>query len=160
MSIEHVFASVRPYVDADGEGIGALLRAHNWPERYVQGQREAAAAFSLSPSGETLVAAAGESLLGFTTVQFHDWNRLAQLHGLAVAPEHVRRGIGTQLVDAAESVARERGCRGIYLDTPVDNAGARAFYESRGFSEDYRMTRYYADDLDGVTYVKFFGRRG
>jgi hypothetical protein len=42
------------------------------------------------------------------------------------------------------------------VDTPVDNEGARTFYVARGYSEDYRMSRYYADDLDGITYVKFF----
>jgi hypothetical protein len=44
----------------------------------------------------------------------------------------------------------------VYVDTPVDNEAGRAFYVACGYAEDYRMTRYYADDLDGVTYVKFF----
>jgi ribosomal protein S18 acetylase RimI-like enzyme len=33
---------------------------------------------------------------------------------------------------------------------------ARGFYDARGFTEAYRMPRYYADDVDGVTYAKFF----
>jgi ribosomal protein S18 acetylase RimI-like enzyme len=62
----------------------------------------------------------------------------------------------TELLEAAEAFARDRDCRGVYVDTPVDNEAGRGFYEARGYREDYRMSRYYADDLDGVTYVKFF----
>ena len=40
----------------------------------------------------------------------------------------------------------------------MSNASGRGFYEAAGFVEDYVMTRYYADDLDGVTYVKFYPR--
>jgi ribosomal protein S18 acetylase RimI-like enzyme len=160
MSIEHVFVSVRPYRRGDREAIAALLRAHDWPERYVRGQVHAAAAFAASPRGKTLIAAAADSVVGFVSVQFHEWNGLAQLHGLAVDVGHLRRGIGTELLDVSESIAREHACRGIYVDTPVDNAAGRAFYASQGFSEDYRMTRYYSDDSDGVTYVKFFRARG
>jgi hypothetical protein len=42
------------------------------------------------------------------------------------------------------------------VDTPVDNLLGRGFYEAIGFSQDYIMSRYYADNLDGVTYVRFF----
>jgi hypothetical protein len=40
--------------------------------------------------------------------------------------------------------------------TPVDNERGRAFYRDRGYIEDYRMSRYYAADIDGVMYVKVF----
>jgi GNAT superfamily N-acetyltransferase len=72
----------------------------------------------------------------------------------------LRRGYATRLLEAAETFANDHDCRGIYVDTPVDNEGGRAFYLARGYSEDYRMTRYHDDDLDGVTYVKFFGTTG
>jgi hypothetical protein len=42
------------------------------------------------------------------------------------------------------------------LTLPVDNEAGRAFYLARGYREDYRMSRYYADEMDGATYVKFF----
>jgi GNAT superfamily N-acetyltransferase len=96
---------------------------------------------------------------GFVSVQIHRWNELAQIHGLAVRRDLLRRGYASRLLGAAEGFARERGCRGIYVDTPADNKGGRAFYLARGFSEDYRMSRYYAGDVDGVTYSKFFDSR-
>jgi ribosomal protein S18 acetylase RimI-like enzyme len=77
------------------------------------------------------------------------------VHERCRAPCHCPAS-GARLVGAAEAFARDHACRGIYVDTPIDNDAGRAFYAARGYSEDYRMTRYYADDLDGVTYVKFF----
>jgi hypothetical protein len=55
-----------------------------------------------------------------------------------------------------ERFGRVAGARGIYADTPVTNVAARAFYVAAGYVEDCVMTRCYADDLDGVTFVKFF----
>jgi hypothetical protein len=41
----------------------------------------------------------------------------------------------------------------------VTNQRARGFYRANGYVEDYVMSRYYADDLDGVTLVKFFDQQ-
>jgi GNAT superfamily N-acetyltransferase len=43
-------------------------------------------------------------------------------------------GLGRALVEAAVERARERGCGRIQLDTNEGNTGARALYESLGFS--------------------------
>jgi ribosomal protein S18 acetylase RimI-like enzyme len=147
---------LRPYRSSDREGIATLLKAHAWPDEYIEGQLSAAAALTVPENGAVFVATADESLAGFVSVELHAWNRLAQLQGLAVKPDLLRQRVGTRLVAAAEDLARNRGYRGIYVDTPVDNERGRAFYAAQGFTEDYRMSRYYSDELDGVTYVKFF----
>ena len=49
-----------------------------------------------------------------------------------------------------------RDARGIYVDTPTLNRKGRDFYEAVGYSFGYEMPRYYEDNLDGVTYQKFF----
>jgi ribosomal protein S18 acetylase RimI-like enzyme len=136
--------------------ITEILREHSWSEHQIEGQLEALAALAATGDGLALTAAADDTTAGFISLQVHRWNNLAQIHGLAVRRRLVRQGHATALLEAAEAFARDRQCRGIYVDTPVDNKGGRAFYEARGYAEDYRMTRYYADDLDGVTYVKFF----
>ncbi len=56
---------------------------------------------------------------------------------LAVAEPFRRRGIGAQLLAKAESVARERGCVGIYLDTV--SFQAPEFYKRQGYSEFGRI---------------------
>jgi ribosomal protein S18 acetylase RimI-like enzyme len=141
--------------DASTE-VAALLRTHGWSHRQIIAQVAVLEALAVSEDGLALIAPMGGVVAGFISVQVHDWNRLAQIHGLGVRNDQLRRGYATRLVEAAEAFARERACRGIYVDTPVDNEGGRAFYIARGYSEDYRMSRYYADDLDGITYVKFF----
>ncbi|HEX7998541.1 MAG TPA: hypothetical protein VF528_09135 [Pyrinomonadaceae bacterium] len=40
--------------------------------------------------------------------------------------------------------------------TSTLNRKGRAFYEAIGYSHGYEMPRYYEDNLDGVTYQKFF----
>jgi ribosomal protein S18 acetylase RimI-like enzyme len=134
----------------------ALLAQHGWEERYVTGQLDAARKLARDPNGHVLVAVDAAGVVGFATVQVYKWNRLAQLHGLAVSPAQLRRGIASQLIAQAEQFAQTRRARGIYVDTPVTNGRARAFYRANGYIEDHVMTRYYADDLDGVTLLKFF----
>jgi ribosomal protein S18 acetylase RimI-like enzyme len=148
--------SLEPFTNDAAPAVSALLQEHGWSEPQIAGQLEALAALARSEDGLTLIATIDGELAGLLSVQIHNWNRLAQIQGLAVRRDLTRRGYATQLLDAGEAFARDRGCRGIYVDTPVDNEAGRAFYTARGYSEDYRMTRYYADDLDGLTYVKFF----
>jgi ribosomal protein S18 acetylase RimI-like enzyme len=89
-------------------------------------------------------------------LECHTWNNLAQLQGLAVDPEAQRGGVATALVAEAEAFARNHQMRGVYVDTPVNNIGGRRFYEVKGYQLGYIMPRYYEDQLDGVTYQKFF----
>ena len=51
---------------------------------------------------------------------------------LWVDEAHRREGFGGQLLAAAESAARERGCIGVYLDTY--SYQARPFYEKAGYA--------------------------
>ena len=44
------------------------------------------------------------------------------------------RGVGTALLDAVESLARERGCRRLWVLTTNDNVDALRFYQRRGFT--------------------------
>ena len=148
--------ALRSYRPTDRDSIASLLREHGWARHFVEGQLEAVAALSASENGATVVADDDGSVAGFVSVEIHRWNNLAQLQGLAVRAARLREGLGALLVEEVERVARERGCRGIYADTPVDNERGRAFYVARGYREDYRMSRYYSDDVDGATYVKFF----
>jgi ribosomal protein S18 acetylase RimI-like enzyme len=149
-------ASVEPFTADSNAAVAALLRSHGWSDRQVTGQLEALAWLAASEDGVALIANVAGALAGFISLRVHRWNGLAQIHGLAVRHDLLRRGCATRLLDAVEAFARDRDCRGIYVDTPVDNEAGRAFYLARGYSEDYRMSRYYADDMDGVTYVKFF----
>ena len=98
------------------------------------------------------------TVFGGIYIQFHEWNRLAQIQGLAVDPHFQRQGIASILVKRAERFATQRKARGVYVDTPTLNQRGRSFYEALGYRYGYEMPRYYEDGLDGVTYQKFFGK--
>ena len=52
---------------------------------------------------------------------------------VAIAVEPRRTGIGSRLMDRVISVAREAGCRRVWLTTTNDNLDALRFYQRRGF---------------------------
>jgi ribosomal protein S18 acetylase RimI-like enzyme len=52
--------------------------------------------------------------------------------------------VAAALVAAAEGFARQQGGRGVFVDTPVNNHVARAFYHAQGYAEAYVMPEYYA----------------
>jgi ribosomal protein S18 acetylase RimI-like enzyme len=134
-----------------------ILTKIGWAEQYISSAEQNMQ--TLSQNKETYgvyVAVMGEAAVGFLYVQYYAWNQLCQIHGLAVDPDVQRHGIASSLVSQAEDFARAKKARGIYVDTPTLNTGGRKFYEAIGFQLGYIMPRYYEDQLDGVTYQKFF----
>lgn len=51
------------------------------------------------------------------------------LHGLYVDPAHQHRGVGSQLLDAAEAAARAQGFDGVLVKAQAD---ANGYFEARG----------------------------
>jgi ribosomal protein S18 acetylase RimI-like enzyme len=140
----------------DEPGLRALIRRIGWSDRQIQGQVLAAKELASSPNGCVILARRGDEVIGYVAVQFHEWNRLGQIHGLVVDPDSRRQSIATRLVARAEAFVREKDARGIYVDTPVDNTGGRRFYEALGYLEAYIMPEYYDAGQDGITYSRFF----
>lgn len=150
-------AAILDYSPQYQPSIRRILAKIGWAEQYVSSAEQNMR--NLSEDKENYgvyVAVTGDSAVGFLYVQYYAWNRLCQIHGLAVDPDFQRRGIAGALVDRAEQFARSKQARGIYVDTPTSNTGGRKFYEAIGYQLGYIMPRYYEDRLDGVTYQKFF----
>jgi ribosomal protein S18 acetylase RimI-like enzyme len=61
------------------------------------------------------------------------------LYELGVDEPARRQGFGRTLVAALASLARERGCYGMFVFTDDDNAAARATYRSAGAGEASRQ---------------------
>ena len=87
----------------------------------------------------TLVATAGSSVVGFLTLKFHNESS-AEIYVLAVRGERHRKGIGSQLLQRAEHVVHDRGCRFLQVKTlgpshpSLHYARTRQFYLARGFA--------------------------
>lgn len=69
------------------------------------------------------------------TIKNNLWQEgfLAHLDELVVNSAHRGCGLGSQLLEAMISLAKERGCVRVELDSAFHRTEAHAFYECRGF---------------------------
>jgi len=65
------------------------------------------------------------------------------LLNVTVAPDWQSRGLGHALLDAVQSIGRERGFASLWLEVRESNARARALYQRRGFAEVALRRGYY-----------------
>ena len=65
-----------------------------------------------------------------------------------------RRGLGSQLLEAAEAHLREEGCARVLLEVAVDNAAAIAFYKHHHYAVLRTLPRYYLGTLDALLMEK------
>jgi GNAT superfamily N-acetyltransferase len=90
------------------------------------------------PSSLALVAVAGESVVGVVTANLvpsiHDDAPVAWLTTLVIATEMQGRGVGRQLVRAAEDWSRERGAARISVTSGAHRLDAHRFYEGLGYA--------------------------
>lgn len=149
---------IGPFQTDDPKHIRRILESIGWDEHYILAFEQAAIQFARNSNSAVFMARRQEVTIGFVFVEFHIWNRLAQIQGLAVDPSLHRHGAASALVSQAEAFARTCGARGVYVDTPTTNERGRLFYEAIGYQVGYIMPRYYEENLDGVTYQKFFDK--
>ncbi|MBV9077382.1 MAG: GNAT family N-acetyltransferase [Methylobacteriaceae bacterium] len=92
-----------------------------------------------------LVAAAGESRLGYALVELRRGSGVARLTSLAVTARAAGQGIGRRLVEACAEGARARGADRLRLEVRADNARAIRLYEAIGFRHIGTRPDYYED---------------
>jgi aminoglycoside 6'-N-acetyltransferase I len=125
---------IRPAVPADRGTLGQMRHAL-WPESSIEEhERELVPILAGKPPGIMplvyFVAEDGTgAVVGFVEVGLRstadgcDWSRaVGYIEGWYVAGSHRRRGVGAQLIAAAENWAREQGCTEMASDTQSDNA--------------------------------------
>ncbi|GGE96410.1 GNAT family N-acetyltransferase [Sphingomonas prati] len=106
--------------DADRDAILAPLRAYNAAH---------APATQHLPVALVVTDEQGETIGGLWGKTGYDWLFVEYL----VVPDALRgQGVGTELMQQAEAIARDRGCIGVWLDT--FDFQARGFYEKLGYT--------------------------
>jgi ribosomal protein S18 acetylase RimI-like enzyme len=129
---------IRNYQDADKAKVVDLWNqlfpystGHNDPVASIE--RKVCAQDSLF-----FVAVDEQQVVG-TVMAGYDGHR-GWIYSLGVASTHQRSGIGSQLVQHAETVLARRGCPKVNLQVRADNAAVTAFYESLGYSVEQRVS--------------------
>ncbi len=74
------------------------------------------------------------------------------LRGMSVLPNHQGQAIAAQLLQAAESELRNRGCNRVTLDTTEPLQRAMRFYEKNGYRRTGRISDFFGMAL--IEYVK------
>ena len=96
-------------------------------------------AISKNPDDGVLVAEEKEGILGL--VAFHSFEmlhrrgRLGRITALVVSASARNRGVGRQLLNAAESHLREKGCVKLEVTSGAQRAEAHGFYAAHGYYE-------------------------
>jgi GNAT superfamily N-acetyltransferase len=94
--------------------------------------------------GFYLVAWHGEQLIGMAYLRWEGaprepmasrLHRCPHISDLFVLPDYRSHGAGSRIMDAVEAAVRERGYSQVGLAVALDNAGARALYARRGYSD-------------------------
>jgi ribosomal-protein-alanine N-acetyltransferase len=107
-----------------------------------------------NPGAAVLVAEDAKRLLGSAVVFFRRGSTRARLYSLATAAAARGRGIGSALLAAVETLARERGMRWLSLEVRRDNAAAVRLYEAQGYRRSAELDDYYDDGAAAWRYEK------
>ena len=84
-------ASIIEYSRTHRTAVRQILERIGWAEQYIAAAERNAEDFSQnSQVYGVYMAAVDGSAVGFVYVQFYEWNRLAQIQGLAVDPDYQR----------------------------------------------------------------------
>jgi [ribosomal protein S18]-alanine N-acetyltransferase len=97
--------------------------------------------FITGAESSVIVARRELHVAAFAIMHFGD--DVAHLNLLAVAPEHRRQGLGSQLMDWLTTTAIEAGVFRINLEVRTQNNAARSFYERLGFAQLGVVQGYY-----------------
>jgi ribosomal protein S18 acetylase RimI-like enzyme len=130
--------------------LGALIDLENRSFSYDRISRSSLRRLITSPSAAVIVAAADETVAGYAVVLFRAGSRTARLYSLAVDPAF--RGLGRELLGAAERRAGARGCRLMRLEVRHDNDRAINLYRRASYRQFGDKPAYYAD---GATALRF-----
>ena len=101
----------------------------------------------------TLVAHDSSEIVGFV-VGCSEPRNLGHIITIDVIPHRQRERVGSMLLTRIEQWLWQKGAEAIYLETPVDDAGARGFYDKHGYFVFERFDGYYNESLDAFVMMK------
>lgn len=127
--------------EKDREWMAEIFNRHNAENGVHDGEPESFHFDAKSEDGERIGMLFG--------ALFHDWCKIT---GLAVDDKYRQQGVGSKLMQKAESLAEERGCVGIVLNTTSYQAGG--FYEKHGFEVFGKLPKFSGGKHESIYYKK------
>jgi GNAT superfamily N-acetyltransferase len=119
---------------------GSSRPADEHPERAAEYWRAVEA--TRVTGGDVLVAEEDGDVIGVTQVMIlahfqHGGGRCAELESVHVRADRCNRGVGAQLLAAADELARERGCYRVQLTSAQWRHDAHRFYLAHGYEASH-----------------------
>jgi ribosomal protein S18 acetylase RimI-like enzyme len=138
-------ASVRPFAPADREDVVALWSVCGLVRPWNDPRLDIALKLARDPSGFLVLELEGR--VQGSVMAGYDGHR-GWVNYLAVDPAHRGRGLGAQLMAAAQDHLAGLGCPKVNLQVRAGNERAVAFYRHLGFAVDdvVSMGKRLADD--------------
>lgn len=99
----------------------------------------------------------GSRIAGYCLLVWDATESLLNLANLAIHPDYRRRGLATQLLIDAETIALELNKFFIVLEVEKTNAAAIQLYERHGYELHAEIAEYYSNGEAALRYVKFLG---
>ncbi|HWR17923.1 MAG TPA: N-acetyltransferase [Terriglobales bacterium] len=108
------------------------------------------------PHAFTLVAEEkNKAIAGFIVASSHP-KKMGHIITIDTDRKLRRSGLGTLLMNAAETRLREIGCEVVFLEVAVNNTPAIKFYKKLGYSILKTLMGYYQGKLDGFLMIRRF----
>ena len=101
----------------------------------------------------TLVAEEEGEIIGFVMAAVEP-RKIGHIITIDVVPHRQRQHIGSRLLEEIESWLWTKGAEAIYLETAIDDTGARGFYERHGYFIFEQLVGYYNNTLDAFLMMK------
>jgi ribosomal protein S18 acetylase RimI-like enzyme len=102
----------------------------------------------------TLILEEDGKVLGSAVMLWRKNSLTGRLYSIAIYPAFQGHGRGSQLLQACEDAALNRGCASLSLEVRADNQRAIVFYQRHGYQITKSLPGYYSDGMSGLRMVK------
>lgn len=141
--------TVRPIAHDELKDVNAVLEeTYPWTEYETDFEVEAS---DFDDDDGLFVAEANEEIVGFVWVMPRGaFGRSGYVRLLAVTEQAQGTGIGSELMDCAESFLRSRSIEDVFLLVSAFNETAIGFYANRGYGTVGTIDEYVEPDTDEI----------
>jgi [ribosomal protein S18]-alanine N-acetyltransferase len=147
---------IRPGAESELDAVYALECASFRTDRL---SRRALRRFLRASHRPLLVARSLGRVIGYVLIAMRAHSISARIYSLAVDAKCARRGIGRELLHAAERYARAHARRSLRLEVRYDNSWAIDLYQKLGYRNFGHYPGYYADGAAALRFEKSLNSR-